>query len=366
MTLASPETKTTCNGCGTDVAATLLACPACHRLVHTDTLKDLAARAERATAAGDLREALLAWRASLDLLPPASRQYAAIAQRAEALSNQVEAAGTTAAPPLPAAGRWKWLAGLGPLGLLIWKFKFLLVAVLSKGKLLLLGFTKAGTLFSMFATVGLYWTIWGLWFAVGLVLSIYVHEMGHVAALRRYGIAASAPMFIPGLGALVRLKQRLIGPREDARVGLAGPVWGLGAALAALAIGHLGGGPMFLAIARVGAWINLFNLTPVWQLDGSRAFASLTRSHRWLATGAVAIAYALTGDGLVLLVLLVAVWRSVAADPEVKPDYGALGLFVAVTLALALVFRFTPPAHDISRSVDTHQPLNGISLRALP
>jgi hypothetical protein len=68
----------------------------------------------------------------------------------------------------------------------------------------------------------------------------------------------------------------------------------------------------------------------------------------------------------VLLVLLVAVWRSVAPDPEVKPDHGALGLFVAVTLALALVFRFTPPAREISRSAGKHQPVNGVSLRALP
>jgi Zn-dependent protease len=342
MTIASPETKTTCAGCGTDVAATLLSCPVCHRLVHAGTLQELAARAETATVSGNLREALVAWRSSLDLLPHGSRQHAAIAQRVEALSNQVEAAGTAAAPPLPSAGWWKWLAGLGPLGLLLWKFKFLIVAILSKGKLLLLGLTKTGTLLSMFATVGLYWSVWGLWFALGLVLSIYVHEMGHVAALRRYGIAASAPMFIPGLGALIRLTQRPIGPREDARVGLAGPVWGLGAAVASLAIGLFGGGPMFLAIAHVGAWINLFNLTPVWQLDGSRAFASLTRPHRWIATGAVAIAYALTGDGIVLLVLLVAVWRSFAAHEDVKSDNGALALFVAVTLALAIVFRFTP------------------------
>jgi Zn-dependent protease len=344
MTIASPDTRTTCAGCGTDVAATLLSCPVCHRLAHAETLKLLAARADGAAASGDLRDALVAWRSSLDLLPPDSRQYASIAQRVEALSNQVEAAGTTAAPRLPESGRWKWLAVLGPIGLLIWKFKFLVVAILSKGKLLLLGLTKAGTLLSMFATVGVYWSLWGLWFAVGLVLSIYVHEMGHVAALRRYGIAANAPMFIPGLGALVRLKQRPIGPREDARVGLAGPVWGLGAALAALAIGLLGGGPMFLAIAHVGAWINLFNLTPVWQLDGSRAFASLTRSHRWLATGAIAIAYALTGDGIVLLVLLVAIWRSFASNDDVRSDSGALALFVAVTLALASVFRFTPEA----------------------
>jgi Zn-dependent protease len=342
MTVAAPENKTTCNGCGTEVAATLLSCPVCHRLVHGETLKELAARAESAAAAGDAREALVAWRASLDLLPPGSRQHAAVSLRVEALSNQVEAAGNGAAPPVPDTVRWKWLASLGPIGLILWKFKFIVVAILSKGKLLLLGLTKAGTLMSMFATVGLYWTIWGFWFAVGLVVSIYIHEMGHVAALRRYGIAASAPMFIPGVGALVRLKQNPVGPREDARIGLAGPLWGLGAALGAWGIALLGGGPMYNAIAHTGAWINLFNLMPIWQLDGGRAFASLTRTHRWLATAAAGLAWLITRDGIVLLVLLVAGWRALAPASEVKPDRGALLLYAVLVIALALVFQVTP------------------------
>jgi len=112
--------------------------------------------------------------------------------------------------------------------------------------------------------------------------------MGHVAMLRRYGIRASAPMFIPGLGALVRLEQYPHTPAEDARVGLAGPMWGLGAAAIAWGVYTLTGWPAWGAIARVGAWINLFNLIPVWQLDGSRAFVALCRSERWVAVGALA------------------------------------------------------------------------------
>jgi len=74
----------------------------------------------------------------------------------------------------------------------------LVLAALGKGKLLLLGLTKSTTLFTMLLSMGVYWTAWGWRFALGLVLSIYVHEMGHVAALQRYGIKATAPMFIPG------------------------------------------------------------------------------------------------------------------------------------------------------------------------
>ena len=64
-----------------------------------------------------------------------------------------------------------------------------------------------GAMLSMLAMFGTYWLAYGWPFAAGLVLSIYVHEMGHVIALRRYNIAATAPMFIPFFGAFVRMKQ---------------------------------------------------------------------------------------------------------------------------------------------------------------
>jgi Zn-dependent protease len=86
--------------------------------------------------------------------------------------------------------------------LFIWKFKVVLSFILTKGKLLLLGLTKGPTFLSMLLSVGVYWTAWGWRFAVGVVESIYVHAMGHVAMLRRFGIPATAPMFIPGFGGM--------------------------------------------------------------------------------------------------------------------------------------------------------------------
>ena len=89
-------------------------------------------------------------------------------------------------------------------------------------------------------SLGVYWTAWGWQFALGIILSIYVHEMGHVFALHRYGFKAAAPMFVPGVGALVRLQQPVTNTREDADIGLAGPIYGLGAALFAGATGAAG------------------------------------------------------------------------------------------------------------------------------
>jgi Zn-dependent protease len=323
-----------CDACGTEVAGTLLACPACHRLVHAGRLKELAADAAAAAERQDTTAELIAWRASLDLLPQGSRQYATIAARVAELSRTSE--GEREQQP---SGHWKWLAALGPAGLLLWKFKFLIVAVASKAKLLMLGLTKASTFTSMLLAFGVYWTQWGMWFAAGLVLSIYVHEMGHVAALRRYGIAASAPMFIPGLGALIRMKQRPVNPREDARIGLAGPIWGLGATLVAYAAAMASGSALWMAIAHISASINLFNLLPVWQLDGGRCFAALTKEQRWAATAAIGAGWFICGDGLLLLLMIVAVVRAAASEAPASPDIGALAQYVGLVLALSLLVR---------------------------
>ncbi len=245
--LARSQEAERCPQCGSDVAPGLLACPGCQRLVHAETLRALAKEAEQSTAEGRHSEGLARWRQALDLLPPESRQHAAIQDKVRELSGLAEAT----VPPMPAApphgSVWaRWLAPLGAAGLVIWKLKFILVFALTKAKLLLLGLTKLPTLLSMLFAFGVYWTAWGWKFALGLIASIYVHEMGHVFALTRYGIRASAPMFIPGLGAFVRMEQYPAGPREDARVGLAGPLWGLLAAVVTCCVprhrmGGLGG-----------------------------------------------------------------------------------------------------------------------------
>ena len=225
------------------------------------------------------------------------------------------------------------------LALAAWKFKFLAVLLLTKGKILLLGLTKASTFLSMFVSIGVYWTVFGGWFAAGLVLSIYVHEMGHVVALARYGIHAGAPLFVPGLGAFIRLRQELTDPKQDARVGLAGPFWGLAAALACLAAYVVTRLPVLAALAQFGAIINLFNLLPIWHLDGGRAFRSLNRSQRWLAVAAIAAAWAVTDEGLLVLLLLGGIARTVTDKPSDKPDGAVAGQYAFLVWILAALTR---------------------------
>ena len=331
-----------CERCGTQIAPSLNGCPSCGALVHAVELKRLAAEATAAEAAMDVPRALAAWREALMLLPHGSGQHATVLSRVEQLSRQVDA-GAQSAEEQQLRSK---LAGKGTvvvaLALLLWKFKFVLVFLLTKGKLLLLGLTKASTLFSMVLSLGVYWAAWGWKFALGLIGSIYVHEMGHVAALNRYGIKASAPMFIPGLGALITAKQPLHNEREEAMVGLMGPVWGLGAALVAFAVWRTTGMPFWGVIAKYGAWINLFNLTPVWQLDGAHGFRAMTRTHRIVAALAVGVAFALTHEGLLLLLLFAAL-ATLFGQQAKNPDRRAVGLYVGLVAALAALADIAVP-----------------------
>lgn len=319
---------TRCLQCGADVAPSLLACPACGRLVHAARLTALAGDAERHEAAGRAHDAVAAWRATLALLPPGAPQIAAIHARIDGLTRALDRL------PAPPSRLPRWLAPLGAVGLLVWKFKFVLAFLATKGKLLLTGLTQSGTLLTMLAAMGVYWTIWGWKFALGFILLIYVHEMGHVAALVRLGIKAQAPMFIPGIGAIVRLEQYPASPREDARVGLAGPIWGLGSTVAVWALGALTGQPIFAALTHAGAVINLFNLTPVWQLDGARGMHALAKPARLAIAALVTGAFLATAEGTLLLVGLAAWWKAFQADAPPDTDRRALVEFAVLVVGL--------------------------------
>ena len=326
-----------------------LVCPSCKWLVHSGELKQLSAEAEKAERAGQLMEAQEWWQKCQGLLPPDARQHQVISLRLDELAKRAAAMpggnskAVSAGSPkkLP---RWLiWLGPLVPVGLLLLKFKTMVILVLAKGKFLLLGLTKASTFFSMIASLGVYWTAWGWKFALGLVVSIYIHEMGHVAALRRLGIPASAPMFIPGVGAVVLLKRHVASPRDDARIGLAGPIWGLVAALGCFLVYKLTGAGIWGALAHVGGWITLFNLIPVWQLDGSRGFHAMSKMQRWLAVILIGGMWLVGSDGIFLLLLLGAIYRTTMTKAEeASGDWEAFSVYAGLVVVSAMLCKITP------------------------
>jgi Zn-dependent protease len=249
--------------------------------------------------------------------------------------------------PAPAP-RPPWRRVLGVLGaaaLVVLKFGAKL-----KGLLLLLPklkiLTTSGT---MLVSIAAYALIWGWRFAVGFVLLLLVHELGHVIQLRREGIRASAPMFIPFLGAVVAMKELPKDAGAEARVGLAGPVLGSAAALVPLGIHAAGGSDLFLALAYVGFLLNLFNLLPVLPLDGGRAMAALSPAI-WLVGFALlaAATFAYPNPVMVLILLLggLETWRrwKGRGTPEARAFHDVPGrtrfavatVYLGLALALAV------------------------------
>src|SRR5579859_7373107 len=147
------------------------------------------------------------------------------------------------------------------------KFKAVLL-LLPKLKLL----TTVGT---MVVSLAAYSFVFGWPFAAGFVALLFVHEMGHVIALRREGIKASAPMFIPFMGAVISARSLGDNALAEARVGLAGPILGSIGAAACVGLWHATGNDLFRALAYFGFFLNLFNLIPVVPLDGGRAMAAM-------------------------------------------------------------------------------------------
>jgi Zn-dependent protease len=158
----------------------------------------------------------------------------------------------------------KLVAPIVALGFLIVKFG----GVLLKLKVLTTGV-------SMLVSIAAYAWIWGLPFAIGFVLLIFVHELGHVIELRRQGVPASAPLFIPFLGAVIGMKELPDDAWKEARVALAGPILGSVGAAACWVAAEATDSELLMGLAFVGFFLNLFNLIPIVPLDGGRAAGAL-------------------------------------------------------------------------------------------
>jgi Zn-dependent protease len=144
-----------------------------------------------------------------------------------------------------------------------WKVVFAAAKALPFAKV----FLTAGT---MGLSIFLYALRGGFPFAIGFVLLILIHEMGHGYAMKQAGIRASWPVFIPFFGAFISMKDAPQHPTIEARVAYAGPLAGTAGALVCAAIGLAFGSPFFLALANIGFFLNLFNLVPLGFLDGAR------------------------------------------------------------------------------------------------
>lgn len=159
------------------------------------------------------------------------------------------------------------------------------VFLLSKAKSILavLKVSKFGFAFvSMMVTVAAYAYAFSLPFAIGLVLMIFIHEMGHVIAAKQKGLPVTAPIFIPFLGALIMMKRNPRDAVTEAYIALGGPLLGSIAAFLLFAIGVQWDIAWCIVVAYVGCFLNAINLLPIHPLDGGRITTAVTR-WLWLA-----------------------------------------------------------------------------------
>jgi Zn-dependent protease len=305
-----------------------LACGACHALVHGARLEGLAAEARQHEERGEIIQARDAWVSALRLLPENSTQAEWIRGHTRRLDAMVTAEAKSAAPP-PA-----WLSKFGPLAPL--------VILLLNGKYLLALF-KLKLLLSLGAFAAFYWALYGAKFGVGFAILILVHEMGHFIDIRRRGLPAEMPVFLPGLGAYVRWTALGVTARTRAFISLAGPLAGcLGAAICAL-LWMETGDKLWIGLASVSALLNVLNLIPVWVLDGGQTVKALNKAERVvLACAAVLLAVGFQQPAF-LLVAAGAAYRVFTKDLPAAPDRAVLVYYLLVLAGLGFLIGLAPP-----------------------
>lgn len=202
-------------------------------------------------------------------------------------------AAVPASPVVAMLKRW------GPAGVL-------LVLVLGKLKwvLVLAKFAKLKTLLTMLVAVWAYGSLWGLPFAMGFILLIFVHELGHGLVMHQQGIPAGAPIFIPFVGAVIAMQGRPRNAYVEALVGIGGPALGTLAALICLSIAWVTDQPFWYALASTGFLINLFNMLPVSPLDGGRIAGVISRWLWLVGFGLGGLLFFKTQSPLLFLILV--------------------------------------------------------------
>jgi Zn-dependent protease len=325
----TPELIRNCRRCSRELTAGALVCDKCHALLYSEELDRLAAEAKALEAKGDLRQARERWLSGLSLLPRASKQHEWIKDHARGLE---AAAGQSG---MPESSENKWTKRLGPVGPI--------AVLLAKGKTILFALFKLKFLLSFAAFIGLYWAAWGMKFGIGFALLILLHEMGHFIDIKRRGLPAEMPVFLPGLGAYVRWQALGVSLETRAAISLAGPLAGFLTAVVCALLWWQTGSPLWAALARVGAVLNLLNLIPIWVLDGGQAVLALSKMDRIILLTACLALWLLLGENMFFLVALGAGYQIFfAGNFPTHSSRTTAVYYIAVLTALGVIIRLMP------------------------
>lgn len=291
-------------------------------------MEQLAAHARSLESHGDLSQARERWLACLPLLPPNSKQAEWIRDHVRELESATGSGHPS--PQAPASVNRHWAQKLGPIGpilLALWKFKPLL---------------------SFIAFFGLYWQFWGWKFGLGFAVLVLIHEMGHFIDIKRRGLPADMPMFLPGLGAYVRWNALGVPLETRAAISLAGPLAGFFAAAICGVLWFQTGYGLWAALARTSAWFNALNLIPLWIFDGSKGILPLSRVERAVVVVVSGVLGFAKGEWVFGLVAIGAVVRLFTRDAPPEHNNAVAAYFVFVLTGLAIVL-WVIPGHGMGQ-----------------
>jgi Zn-dependent protease len=230
----------------------------------------------------------------------------------------------------------KWARRFGPLAPI--------VILLLKGKALIFSIFKLKFIFSLAAFMALYWQLFGMKFGIGFTVGILIHELGHYIDIKRRGLPAEMPVFLPGLGAYVQWNALGVSKETRAQVSLAGPLAGLLAAIVCALVWWKTRDPLWAALARAGAWLNLLNLIPVWVLDGSQAALAISKNARILLLCTCLVCWYAFGESAYFLVACGLVYRLFTKDLPDEPSRNVAAFFALLIVALGAVMWMMPGA----------------------
>ena len=318
-----------CPGCSEELALGVTACPRCHALVYGAQLDELAREAKQWEAVKDYGRARDTWSRMLTMLPPGSTQAEWVSSHLKTLDQQ---AATVQTPHKAAPPAWaKWLGPLAPLAI-----------VLTKAKSLFLILFKLKFLLSFLSFFAIYGSLYGWRYGAGFAAAILIHEMGHFIDIKRRGLPAEMPVFLPGLGAYVRWTNLGVSKRTIAQISLAGPLAGWLAAAVCVLIYWQTHDLLWVALARTGVVINLLNLIPVWMLDGGKAMSALGLNERIGLLVLTIVLSVYLRNVFFFLVAAGTVWRLFTKDKPAQSDWNSCLYFATVLVLLGITLQAIP------------------------
>lgn len=335
---ALPQAIHNCPNCSHWLPEGTLACPECQALTYGNYLARVAGSAQQLEQQGQWKEARERWEMALHWLPENTAQTEVVRQHIAQIDHRLQAEKDR---------ETKWRKRLGP-------FAPIALFLLKIKSFLFLAF-KLKFLISALAFFAIYWALFGWKFALGFTICLGIHELGHFVAVKRRGLRADLPVFLPGLGAYVRWYSAGVSVEQLSAIALAGPLYGFCAALGCMAVWELWHLPIFLVLANVGAWINLANLLPLAMLglDGAQAIYSLSRMQRALIASVCFVFFGLTvsasGGNLMgantqwvfAAVGAGLLWHCFTRDVPEKPHTGTMVYFMGLVMALGFLLLST-------------------------